>query len=423
MARSVKATMNNIILKNITVKGNRVCYEFVTSEELDSFFNSNVLWIEYDEDLSACPVSVLSIPFVSIMLPIMWVTNSVLWVEDLDHTFYEATFNIRRAFQDLYPNYPLRGRLVAAYQSRNTVAESEDCFLLFSGGVDAHTSFIRNRGRVSRLVNIQGFYNLPEDENTAAVADFRDISCFAESQGKLCSFVKSNFAVLISTERYAPYAKKIGDELWHGFQHSMAFISITMPLAFKHGCSKILIASSFTIGDSRVCASYPTTDNEFLFAGCGYVIHDGFELSRQDKIHTITSFQKAIKKPYPIRVCSFNDHNCCECEKCFRTVLGLTAECADIRDFGFCIDKPLKEHWAEVMYNKSGLMGLYTEKVSHWPYIIDRMRENYSKMNKEQQEFTDWFLSFDFEKMQKKSRFRYYRQNFFSIVKRKLGVK
>lgn len=72
------------------------------------------------------------------------------------------------------------------------------------------------------------------------------------------------------------------------------------------------------------------------------------------------------------------------------------------------------------MYRRSGLMSFKSERVLHWPYIISRMRENYNEMNQEQKEFVDWFLTFDFEKAQKASRLRYYRNNFLSIIKRKL---
>lgn len=56
----------------------------------------------------------------------------------------------------------------------------------------------------------------------------------------------------------------MGDSLWHGFQHSMAFISITIPLVYKKNGGQIIIASSFTVGDERVCASYPTTKKQYL---------------------------------------------------------------------------------------------------------------------------------------------------------------
>ena len=34
-------------------------------------------------------------------------------------------------------------------------------------------------------------------------------------------------------------------------------------------------------------------------------------------------------------------------------------------------------------------MGFKNERISHWPYIIARMKENYNKMTAEQQEFVD----------------------------------
>lgn len=94
--------MGNIILKDIKVDNNVVSYKFEVSAELSKYFNSDTLWIEFDENLCDCPKSILTIPFVSIMLPIMWVTDSVLWVDDLDYTFYHATFFIQNAYQNLY---------------------------------------------------------------------------------------------------------------------------------------------------------------------------------------------------------------------------------------------------------------------------------------------------------------------------------
>lgn len=415
--------MDNIILETIKVKGSLVVYNFSTSENLNKFFNSDELWIEYDEELSGVPTSILTIPFVSILLPIMWMTDSVLWVNELDYTFYRSTFYLQQAYQNLFRNQSLRGRIVPSYLIHNKIEKSDDAFVLFSGGVDAHTTYIRNKKRISRLVNIQGFYHELNEGNKAADADKRDIAKFAKNEKCHFNFIKSNFAVLINNKAYKPYAKTTGDSLWHGFQHSMAFISFTIPLAYRHDCSQILIASSFTIGDSRFCASYPTTDNEFSFATNGITIHDGFELSRQDKIKVITDYQKQIGRPYPIRVCSFNDHNCCECEKCFRTVLGLIAERANIKDFGFYYEEEsLTQHWTNVLDRKVGLMGLKNESISHWPHIKKRMKENYNYMDQEQKDFVDWFLSFNFTKAQKVGRIQYYRHNFFSILKRKLHI-
>ena len=121
-------------------------------------------------------------------------------------------------------------------------------------------------------------------------------------------------------------------------------------------------------------------------------------------------------------MCSFKGHNCCECEKCFRTVLGLTAEVVDIRDFGFYIDKPLKEHWEDVMSRRAGLLTFKSDSKVHWPYIISRMKTNYDKMNQEQKDFVDWFLNFDFDKARREGLVKYYMKNFFKILKKKLHL-
>ena len=70
--------MNNIILKQIRIESKIVYFEFSVSEEIQKLFNRNIFWIEYDQEMSQCPQSILAIPFVSVMLPIMWATNSVL---------------------------------------------------------------------------------------------------------------------------------------------------------------------------------------------------------------------------------------------------------------------------------------------------------------------------------------------------------
>ena len=413
--------MENIILRDIYFRNNVVYYDFEVSSGLSKFFNSSTFWIEYDETMKDCSKSILTIPFVSIMLPIIWVTDSVLWVDEIDFTFYRSTFFLQQAYQNLYRKHRLKGRIVPSKIKRNEIIRSNKAFVLFSGGVDAHTTYINNIDITSNLVNVQGFYHDAEEYNVVAETDKRDISAFANNEGIEANFIKSNFGVLINEMSFKPYARIIGDTLWHGFQHSMAFISISIPLAYQHDCSNILIASSFTVGDSRVCASYPTTDNEFSFAVNGRTIHDGFEFSRQDKVKIITEHQKKLCRPYPIRVCSFNDHNCCECEKCFRTILAIVAEGGNVKDYGFDYDEvSLKQHWINILDKKAGLMGFKNEAISHWPHIIKRMKENYEAID--DKDFVDWFLTYDFEKAKKYGLLKYYKHNFFSIIKRKVST-
>lgn len=414
----------DIILKQIERKDHLVSYRFTVSRELEKFFTTDTLFVEYDRDVKDIPDSILAIPFVSSMLAFSWILDCNLWVKEIDNTFYESVPRIREAYREIYDHFALKGRFVPAVLKRNDlsteVVSPAHALLLFSGGADCQATFIRNIEKSPILCNIQGWYNSLNDIDAAADADKRDISLFAVEYHVSTCFVRSNFARLISPKFDKQYAKKLGDSMWHGFLHSMAFIGIAIPIAYMMGIQEILIASSLTIGLNFYCASNLTTDSQFCFAGSGFTTHDGFELNRQDKMGVIVSHQKMTGKPYFMRVCSFNDHNCCECEKCFRTILGIVAEGGNIKDFGFNIDGSLKDHWMDVLNRKAGLMSFKSEKFIHWPHIKKRMLENYD--NIDDKEFVDWFLSFDFDKAKREGLMRYYTENFFSILKRKLHL-
>lgn len=413
--------MDDLILEDTIVEGNRVTFNFTPRGFLKEYFNVTTMFLEYDCPVTEVPISILNIAFVSSILPLMWLTNTTLWVDELDRTFYDSVRRIKSAYQDLYPHCKLGGNLVVARPVNNSYEPKRESLLLFSGGIDAHVSYLRIKDQAPILCNIQGWYrNNGEDaQSIAAEADRRDISAFAEAHGNLFFFVKSNFAVLVSNAVFQKrLGKKFGDSWWHGFQHSMSFISIAMPLAYLNKIRNIYIASSFAIGRPGKCASYATTDIEFKFAAKGGCVHDAFELSRQDKVRYLVEYQKKSKKAYPVRVCSFNDRNCCECEKCFRTILEIVAENGDVRDFGFPIEESLTVHFQNVMKRRLYCFGVKGERRKHWPDSIRRMKENYNALN--EKEFVDWFLNFDFIREQKKALFHYYRTNFISILKRKL---
>ncbi len=418
MGKSTKRS--NIILRSINVSNGLVECKIEVSAEIKKYFTSDTFFIEYDRDMSAVPLSVLACPFVSSLLAFAWITDSVIWVDELDRTFYKSLSRLREAYQDIFSNVSLRGRVVPSKFVDNQV-EGNNSIILFSGGADCHASLIRNWHKSPILLNIQGWFKSKEDIDPVADADKADITKFASEFDLQFKYVRSNFARIINLNVFdKEYQSHIGDSLWHGFLHSMAFIAIAMPLAWLNNVNEIIIASSLTTGLNFLCASNSTTDTEFCFADKVIVNHDGFELHRQNKIRVITDFQKSLGKSYFMRVCSFNDKNCCECEKCFRTILGIVAENVNPSEFGFHHNGTLKQHWQEVLNRKIALMGFSSEASLHWPHIIKRMRENYSEMDAEKQEFVDWFTSYDFNTHKKKAVRKYYLQNFFSILRRKL---
>lgn len=414
--------MDGILLKNLDVQGSYVSYRFEARGKIKEYLNTDTFFIAYNQDMTSVPKSILTIPFVSSLIPLMWLTNTVMWVEELDRTFYDSIFKVQAAYQRLYYHYELKGNLVPAKLVENTFEPKRDSLLLFSGGIDANTTYVRIRQQNPLLFNIQGWYKKLSDVDEAAEADIRDITKFAQMENLDFTYAKSNFAVLLNNAVFAKnIQKKLGDSWWHGFQHSMAFISIAIPLAYLHKIQNIYIASSVPLGEYVKCASYVTTDGEFRYANVGKCIHDGSELTRQDKVHTLVGYAELREADYPIRVCSFNDHNCCACDKCFRSILGITAEGGDIRKYGFYIEGSVKDHFASIMEDRAQTFNIRGESSLHWPAIKKRMKENYESIA--DKEFVDWFLSYDFESARKKALRNYYRKNFFEIIKRKITGK
>ena len=416
--------MDGVVLRQVNVNKNYVEYKFEARGKLNSYFTTDTMFIEYNTDISQIPVSILTIPFVASILPLMWLTDTVLWVEEIDRTFYDATYRIKEAYQNLYNYYPLKGNFISARYAENTYDIKRESLILFSGGMDAHTTYIRHIDTNPILCNIQGWYKSLDDTDKAADADFRDISKFAEIEGRQFEFVKSNFAVIVNAKWFDKHiTKKLGDTWWHGFNHSMGFISIAIPLAYKFGVHNVYIASSVPMGEYVHCASYVSTDGEFKFAQYGGCVHDGSELTRQDKAHVIVEHVKKLNRDYPIRVCSFNDKNCCSCDKCMRSVLGITAEGGDVRKFGFDIEGTLKDFYEKEMETNMVLHRVEGEGSLHWPAIRQRMKDNYELLNDEQKEFVDWFMTYDFMGKRKKAIWEYRFKNFFKIIANRIKNK
>ena len=414
--------MEKIVLDSISIKSNLVEYHYSVSSGIKKFFTTDCMFTEYEEDMTNVPTSILTIPFVNCMAGLSWLTDSVLFVDEIDATYYDSFKALKVAYNELHHYIGLKGMLVPSKIVENKINSiNNKGLLLWGGGVDCHSSFIRNKENISHILNIYGWLNKVDENNRVDNSDKEQAAHYAEKMGINALHVRSNFASQFNHQCIEKeFRKTFKTSYWYGLLHPMAFLSIATPLAWIHGINTLYIASSFTKSRADVkCASFITTDSVFKFATTGKTIHDGFELNRQNKVKILADYQRQINAPYFIQACSFNDHNCCECEKCFRTMIALIAENADPKQFGFnTIEKPIS-HWKKIIERDIALWGVSKENYYYYYYTAKRMRENYNSID--DKEFVDWFLSCDFVKMRKSALRKYYYRNFFSIIKRKLG--
>ncbi|WP_395760766.1 peptidase [Bacillus sp. 3G2] len=413
--------MNTIILDEVVVKNNRVDYFFSVKGNLQKYFKiNNHMFLEYNYDISDIPNSILAIPFVSNVIPLVWITDSTILINELDKSFYECLNNIKTAYQNMFPSVRFKGSIVVDKIIDNTYTPELEAASLFSGGLDALTTFIRIKDKNPLLITEYGWHEDNIEESDVWEADKENAINFAKCQGLENILIQSNYGTFINAGNIDhDFRRKLEDTWWHGLHHGLAIISAAIPIAFKLKIKCIYIASSNSPLYEVTCASDPTVDNEIRYAS-GQVFHDGYELNRQNKVKVVVDHYSAIKELVNIRVCFKNEENCCKCEKCLRTIMGIIAEGQDPRSYGFNIPNDIFRYIKTSLDNE---VKFFTDTfiVIYWNIIQVRMKENYNNIL--YKDLLDWFLDYDFKAQRRKSLLKYRVIKFFPILKRKVGTK
>lgn len=333
--------MNKVVLKDIFIDKNRIEYNYEATGIIKNFLNLNSpFFIEYDEDISKIPKSILVIPFLCNMLPISWVCNAEIKINDIDKAFYNSIQDFKQGYIEMYPKILFKGRLITNKIVDNTYIATNKTAAFFSGGVDAFSTLITHVKEKPTLVTLWG-----SDIHLKNKAGWEIVKKHAIQTAKIFEtnnlFIKSSFRLFLKEHELGTLVyDKANDYWWHGFQHGIGLIGHIAPYAYKHRISTIYIGSTFTEKEKGTvtCASDPTIDNFVKISSCK-TIHDGYEFNRQEKIHNIVEYKIKNNKKFELRVCwkSENGDNCCKCEKCYRTIYGLIAEKANPKDYGFYI--------------------------------------------------------------------------------------
>lgn len=418
--------MGKIKLEKLIVSNDRVDYYFSVTEDLKRFFKPQMhMFAQYDRCIEHIPENILVIPFLGNIMQIAWLSDAEVYIDKVDSEFYDSLHRLRNAYQKMYPNCPLGGKLIAECQKNDLYITTKSA-QMFTGGMDAVTTFIRHADEKPLLILEYGFYQEEQMEHGEYAKDIEsernfvsDRSAaieFAKLHGTIATFIRANYGTFINSAAInKQFAGRMGDNFWHGLHHAMAILGAAAPIAYLENIQTLYIASSFSVGNTYPCASDPTTDNEFRFASTS-VVHDGYEMTDQDKARTIVAYQEMTNVPLPLRVCSWNDHNCCACEKCLRRMLQICAEGGDPHNFGFNYEQSIFD--TTKAYLRKEIQFFTPKNIDKWGRIIARMEENYDGLF--EKKVYDYLKNFNFEKEKKIGLFRYYRKNFFSILKRKI---
>lgn len=356
--------MKNIMEVKLRKNNNNISYTYTVTGPWREAFNLDGIdgwfalagngvhdfFIEYDMNVESVPNSIAIIPFICNVLPIAWLYDAEIHVDEIDEDFYNSVEGIKKGYIKMYPSVSFKGGLIAnkIIKNRHPIIHSalypfkrNRAIIFFSGGVDANFTLLSNLDEKPMLLTLWGsdlFFNNKDDWEEVSNKHYNT----ARKLGLPYTSLKSSFRFFINYNVLDKKIKSSGASgYWHGFQHGIGLISHAAPLAWIYRMKRVYISSSYSINDGVIkCASHPTIDEQMRFCGCE-VIHFDFNVTRQKKVERIVEVQKERNIEIELRVCwqHAKGSNCCRCEKCVRTLLAILAEGGDPEKFGFKNDE------------------------------------------------------------------------------------
>lgn len=337
--------MDNLIqLHHIRRNGSKIVYDYTATGEISHYLKeSESFWIEYEHPVSDVPDSVLALPFVGNMMALGMLFNAEIRVPVIDHDFATAIPQILEGYRSMYAGRgPINVRLSTDKTERAVPPPRTNAKLLFfSGGTDCTYTLTKHlqNGESIALLQIHGA-DIPHTNTEAWNSAVAFTQKIAKEHRLILHTIKSNLHTFVYEGILDAFIQEhFSENFWHGFQHSLGMLTLSAPIVWHAGYREICFASTFSLEEAvyqYTCASTPSIDNLVRFCGC-QVVHDGAEASRQNKLHAIVAYSRMTGNPLPMRVCylSTKGINCCQCEKCIRTALGIYAENEDPNAYGF----------------------------------------------------------------------------------------
>lgn len=351
--------LNDPILKD---NGKTVFYDYRITPEYAKYFSKDKFFVTYEMDVSDVPNSILNIPVLVNLLPMSWFLDFQICVDDLDEDFLKSAELIKQEFQKMFPEYDLKGGLKVENITSNKFKKSGKKGMLFSGGVDAISAYIRHFKDDLALFSIRGAdIDLKDDDR------WNDLLDYNSSQEYLLNNSKYTIACNLRTFYSYKLEKELDISWWGKIQHGMALLGVTAPLTILLNIENLYIGSTHTKETQISWGSNPITD-ELLKWGDLKITHECYDLARQEKINSIIKFRKGNKKSVGLRVCYSErreELNCSVCEKCLRTIMGVILEGDDPNDYGFKVGINFYSQVEDFLNSKVTTPGV----LNHWKIL------------------------------------------------------
>lgn len=293
-----------VTVRNISVKGRKVSAEVIVNEDI------NDVWYEFPWDMEKIAVRPGN-AFLVAFLPIAMRVGGDICIEG---KVSENLIDKLETYQDIMLKWhPELHRVKILPQNICADLELSDkrkIISCFTGGVDAFYTLIKHQEEIDDLLYVWGF-DLPITEQNFYAKVKQHLSVVAKKFNKNIVFIKTNLGFEV-TNKYAS---------WLDFCHGPAIASVVLLMSSEYKVCFLPSSSDYSV--LLPCGSHILTTPLW---GCDNVelIYDGAESSRIEKVEYISD-NKVVQEHLRVCYSSNDEYNCCECEKCIRTMASLEA--------------------------------------------------------------------------------------------------
>src|SRR5574341_86455 len=222
-----------IRLSDVRADDNKLVTRLNVSADVKKYFLRDNLVIEYDKNIEDVDESLLVIPALYAIAPVAWAAGADIYVEKLDQTCLNSLQTIKHIFKEWYPKFSFSGNIHVRNLVRNEFVGRQKS-LLFSGGVDSTTSYVRHKDECPILITLLKGENPYSYENEYYDRVRNNIVSFAKNEGTSTHFIK--------TDLWDTYSNFLKNQLlarefgvidwWMNVTYGLVSVGLCAPLTF-----------------------------------------------------------------------------------------------------------------------------------------------------------------------------------------------
>jgi hypothetical protein len=386
--------------------------------------------VKTDHPLGSIPSGILVIPLLGFLAPLAWITKSDIVADAVDEVYLDSVSKVRETMQLLYPKLQLHGTIKAKPVRTESHWNPSRYSLLYSGGVDSLTSYIRNRETKPSLLMIRGTPDVWLSEVEFFKRSIDRVGPALNGLGAELHVVETDALEIIDYNGLKAHVRN--GEIkgwWENFAHGLFLTGMCAPGTYYNQSGRLMIASSSTVKDNTPWGSMPEIDPQIRWGGL-QVIHDSFDYTKFEKIREVLApfLKNRGMEGFPLRVCTGDAKvrlasgrlNCGRCGKCIRTMLMLLENGIDPEKCEFDMTGFSPSRLRTGL--KNGYIKLEDQPVN-WGQILDNARDLPDSLESKYQgtnALLRWMAKWD--RQPRESTLRYHSRKIAPVGSRRRGL-